>query len=39
LGACSNYYTTSASTSYATNVRNGLPASKPFVIDTSRNGN
>ncbi len=35
----SNYYTTSASASYATNVRSGLSSSKPFVIDTSRNGN
>jgi endoglucanase len=35
----SNYYTTSASASYATNVRNGLSSSKPFAIDTSRNGN
>ena len=35
----SNYYTTSASASYATNVRSGLSSSKPFAIDTSRNGN
>lgn len=39
----SNYYTTSASTTYANNVRNSLSSrygyTKPFVIDTSRNGN
>lgn len=35
----SNYYTTSASVTYANNVRTGLGTAKPFVIDTSRNGN
>ncbi|MGC4941961.1 glycoside hydrolase family 9 protein [Kribbella sp. DT2] len=35
----SNYYTTSASTTYANNVRAAMPAPKPFVVDTSRNGN
>ncbi|GAA1584500.1 glycoside hydrolase family 9 protein [Kribbella sancticallisti] len=35
----SNYYTTSASATYGTNVRNNLSSAKPFVIDTSRNGN
>jgi len=35
----SNYYTTSASVTYATNVRSGLSTSKPFAVDTSRNGN
>jgi endoglucanase len=35
----SNYYTTSASVTYANNVRSGLGTAKPFVIDTSRNGN
>ncbi|MEV8372524.1 glycoside hydrolase family 9 protein [Kribbella sp. NPDC056861] len=35
----SNYYTTSASVSYANNVRSNLGTAKPFVIDTSRNGN
>ncbi|WP_343238345.1 glycoside hydrolase family 6 protein [Streptomyces sp. SID13031] len=35
----SNYYTTSASVTYANNVRNSLGTAKPFVIDTSRNGN
>ncbi|WBQ02891.1 glycoside hydrolase family 9 protein [Kribbella sp. CA-293567] len=35
----SNYYTTSASITYANNVRTGLGTAKPFVIDTSRNGN
>jgi endoglucanase len=35
----SNYYTTSASVTYANDVRTGLGTAKPFVIDTSRNGN
>jgi len=39
----SNYYTTSASTTYANNVRSSLSSrygyTKPFVVDTSRNGN
>ncbi|MDX6251242.1 MAG: endoglucanase [Kribbellaceae bacterium] len=35
----SNYYTTSASVTYANNVRSGLSSPKPFVVDTSRNGN
>ncbi len=35
----SNYYTTSQSATYGNNVRNNLSTAKPFVIDTSRNGN
>ncbi|GAA0953859.1 glycoside hydrolase family 9 protein [Kribbella koreensis] len=35
----SNYYTTSASVTYADNVRSSLGTATPFVIDTSRNGN
>ncbi|WP_328995094.1 glycoside hydrolase family 9 protein [Kribbella sp. NBC_01245] len=39
----SNYYTTSQSTSYGNSVRNSLSSrygyTKPFVVDTSRNGN
>ncbi|MEV6286762.1 glycoside hydrolase family 9 protein [Kribbella sp. NPDC051770] len=35
----SNYYTTAASTAYANDVRAGLPSPKPYVVDTSRNGN
>ncbi|TDW23671.1 glycoside hydrolase family 9 protein [Kribbella kalugense] len=35
----SNYYTTSQSVSYANDVRANQSAPKPFVVDTSRNGN
>ncbi|MFC0624358.1 glycoside hydrolase family 9 protein [Kribbella deserti] len=39
----SNYYTTSASTSYGSAVRSSLSSryayTKPYVVDTSRNGN
>ncbi|GAA1599288.1 hypothetical protein GCM10009789_61700 [Kribbella sancticallisti] len=35
----SNYYTTTQSVAYANAVNTHLGAAKPFVIDTSRNGN
>ncbi|MEU8223347.1 glycoside hydrolase family 6 protein [Kribbella sp. NPDC048915] len=35
----SNFYTTSESISYANSVNSYLGTTKPFVIDTSRNGN
>ncbi len=36
----SNYHTTAASTTYGNNVGGNLPGyTKPYVIDTSRNGN
>jgi endoglucanase len=35
----SNYYTTPQSVSYANDVRTNQSAPKPFVVDTSRNGN
>ena len=35
----SNFYTTSESISYASSVNGYLGTTKPFVIDTSRNGN
>ncbi|MEV4261644.1 glycoside hydrolase family 9 protein [Kribbella sp. NPDC049584] len=35
----SNYYTTSASVTYANDVRANMSAPKPFAVDTSRNGN
>ena len=35
----SNYYTTSASITYANDVRTALGYAAPFVVDTSRNGN
>lgn len=35
----SNYYTTAASVGYANDVRSNMSAPKPFVVDTSRNGN
>jgi endoglucanase len=35
----SNYYTTAQSVSYGNSVNSHLSASKPFVVDTSRNGN
>src|SRR5690606_40580633 len=35
----SNFYTTSQSVSYANAVNGYLGTTKPFVIDTSRNGN
>jgi endoglucanase len=35
----SNYYTTSSSIAYAQKVNAALGTTKPFVIDTSRNGN
>ncbi|GAB2581318.1 hypothetical protein GCM10027269_41090 [Kribbella endophytica] len=35
----SNYYTTAASTAYADNVRASMATPKPYVVDTSRNGN
>lgn len=35
----SNYYSTAASVGYANDVRSNMSAPKPFVVDTSRNGN
>ncbi|MDX6237688.1 MAG: endoglucanase [Kribbellaceae bacterium] len=35
----SNYYTTAQSVSYANSVNSNLGVAKPFVVDTSRNGN
>ncbi|TCC16752.1 glycoside hydrolase family 6 protein [Kribbella sindirgiensis] len=35
----SNYYTTAETVAYGNSVQGNLAASKPFVVDTSRNGN
>ncbi|WP_212999209.1 glycoside hydrolase family 6 protein [Winogradskya consettensis] len=35
----SNYYTTASSITYANNVNAALGSAKPFIIDSSRNGN